>query len=231
MQTSVSELAGRRVLVSGAGSGIGLATACTLAQNGARVAAVVQTQAQQESLLAVLPQACVFVQDLLDAQACAALPSKAMDALGGLDALACCAGVFFKKGSDDTSLDEWRQTLSLNLESTFILTRAAIACMRQQALTDASVVVISSQLINSSRFISNSLPINNRSNHMHERQRIHNGRHRLAGVRSLRLSMLRQNQLIQRPNTLRRATRHPSLLTVLVPRMPQPSVVAARLPV
>ncbi len=146
MQTSVSELAGRRVLVSGAGSGIGLATACTLAQNGARVAAVVQTQAQQESLLAVLPQACVFVQDLLDAQACAALPSKAMDALGGLDALACCAGVFFKKGSDDTSLDEWRLTLSLNLESTFILTRAAIACMRQQALPDASVVVISSQI-------------------------------------------------------------------------------------
>ncbi len=146
MQTSVSELAGRRVLVSGAGSGIGLATACTLAQNGARVAAVVQTQSQQESLLAVLPQACVFVQDLLDAQACAALPSKAMDALGGLDALACCAGVFFKKGSDDTSLDEWRQTLSLNLESTFILTRAAIACMRQQALPDASVVVISSQI-------------------------------------------------------------------------------------
>ncbi len=146
MQTSVSELAGRRVLVSGAGSGIGLATACTLAKNGARVAAVVQTPAQQESLLAVLPQACVFVQDLLDAQACAALPSKAMDALGGLDALACCAGVFFKKGSDDTSLDEWRQTLSLNLESTFILTRAAIACMRQQALPDASVVVISSQI-------------------------------------------------------------------------------------
>lgn len=146
MQTSAPELAGRRALVTGAGSGIGLATACCLARHGARVAAVVQHPAQRETLLAALPQAHVLVQDLLDEQACAGLPLKAMDALGGLDALACCAGIFFKKGSDDTTLDEWRQTLALNLESTFILTRAAIACMRPQALSDASVVVISSQI-------------------------------------------------------------------------------------
>jgi NAD(P)-dependent dehydrogenase (short-subunit alcohol dehydrogenase family) len=146
MQTSAPELAGRRALVSGAGSGIGLATACSLARHGARVAAVVQTSAQREALLDVLPQAFVFVQDLLDTKACAALPLKAMDALGGLDALACCAGVFFKKGSDDTTLEEWRQTLALNLESTFILTRAAIACMRGHAQPHASVVVISSQI-------------------------------------------------------------------------------------
>jgi len=146
MQTSVPELAGRRALVTGAGSGIGLATACSLARHGAQVAAVVQSQAQRETLLAALPHARVFVQDLLEEGACADLPARAMQALGGLDALACCAGIFFKKGSEDTSLEEWRQTLALNLESTFILTRAAIACMRARALPDASVVVISSQI-------------------------------------------------------------------------------------
>ena len=66
--------------------------------------------------------------------------------MGGLDALACCAGIFFKKGSDDTTLEQWRQTLALNLDATFVLTRAAIARMRQQRSGDASVVVISSQI-------------------------------------------------------------------------------------
>ncbi len=140
------ELAGRRALVTGAGSGIGLATACALARHGARVAAVVQSPEQVAGVTAALPQAHVIVQDLLDDAACAALPARAAQALGGLDALACCAGIFFKKGSDDTTLEEWRKTLALNLDATFVLTRAAIAHMRQQRVADPSVVVITSQI-------------------------------------------------------------------------------------
>jgi len=146
MPPVLTELAGRHALVTGAGSGIGLATARTLARHGARVAGVVQSSAQRQALLEAVPAAVVFVQDLLDDQACAHLPARARAELGGLDALACCAGIFFKKSSEETSLDEWRQTLALNLDATFILTRAAIACMRAQALSDASVVVISSQI-------------------------------------------------------------------------------------
>jgi NAD(P)-dependent dehydrogenase (short-subunit alcohol dehydrogenase family) len=146
MVNAVFELSGRHALVTGAGSGIGLATACALARHGAKVAAVVQNQNQVDVLKEALPQAVVFVQDLLDDLACAGLPAKAAAALGGLDALACCAGIFFKKGSDDISLDEWRQTLALNLDATFVLTRAAIAHMRAARTGDASVVVISSQI-------------------------------------------------------------------------------------
>ena len=153
------EMQGRRALVTGAGSGIGLAVACALAERGARVAGVVQHAAQAEVLRQHLPDAAVFVQDLLDDAATAALPQRAAQALGGLDALACCAGIFFKKGSDDTTLDEWRATLALNLNATFVLTRAAIAAMRvpraaglvgapgaRSAQGDRSVVVISSQI-------------------------------------------------------------------------------------
>jgi len=86
------------------------------------------------------------VQDLLDSAACAALPTLAAQGLGGLDALACCAGIFVKKGSDDTTLDEWCQTIDLNLTATFVLTRAAIAQMRASAGQPGSVVVISSQI-------------------------------------------------------------------------------------
>ena len=144
--TAPPELAGRRALVTGAGSGIGLATAERLQQLGAQVAAVVQTEEQAQQVQHCLPDALVLVQDLLDHAACAALPALAAQSLGGLDALACCAGMFVKKGSDDTSLDEWRQTLDLNLTATFVLTRAAIAQMRRSAGQPGSVVVISSQI-------------------------------------------------------------------------------------
>jgi NAD(P)-dependent dehydrogenase (short-subunit alcohol dehydrogenase family) len=140
------ELAGRHVLVTGAGSGIGFATALALSHHGAKVVGVVQSQDQVAALQKALPQAIVFVQDLLDDEACAALPAKAAQALGGLDALACCAGIFFKKLSDEITLEEWRQTLALNLDATFVLTRAAIAQMRKTRSGDASVVVISSQI-------------------------------------------------------------------------------------
>jgi len=140
------ELAGRRALVAGAGSGIGLATARLLHRRGAQVAAVVQDQAQAGHLQQHLPDALIWVQDLRDSAACAALPAQAAQRLGGLDALACCAGIFVKKGSDDTTLDEWCQTLDLNLTATFVLTRAAIAQMRTNDGQPGSVVVISSQI-------------------------------------------------------------------------------------
>jgi NAD(P)-dependent dehydrogenase (short-subunit alcohol dehydrogenase family) len=140
------ELADRHVLVTGAGSGIGLATATLLQGRGARVATVVQDAGQAALVRETLPGATVLQQDLLDEAGCVALPARAAQALGGLDGLACCAGIFFKKGSDDTRVQEWRQTLELNLTSTFLLTRAAIARMRQGAATQASVVVVTSQI-------------------------------------------------------------------------------------
>ncbi len=146
IQTLQSEMSGRRVLVTGAGSGIGLATARVLQRQGARIAAVVQHAAQAAPVQMQIPDAVILVQDLLDDAACSALPGRAADAMGGLDALACCAGIFVKKGSDETTLQEWRQTIELNLNSTFILTRASIAHMRQSQVRDASVVVVTSQI-------------------------------------------------------------------------------------
>ena len=70
--TEPLELAGRRAMVTGAGSGIGLATVQLLMARGAQVAAVVQNHEQAHQLRHSLPGAQVLVQDLLDSAACAA---------------------------------------------------------------------------------------------------------------------------------------------------------------
>jgi len=145
--TPAPEMQGRRVLVTGAGSGIGLAVAETLRAQGAQVAAVVQTPDQQAAVAGRLGEAFVRMQDLLDDQATARLPAWAAEALGGpLQGLALCAGVFYKQGSDATTLDQWRHTLDLNLTATFVLARAGIAHMRTARVGGGSVVVVSSQI-------------------------------------------------------------------------------------
>ncbi len=139
------ELAGRRILVTGAGSGIGLATAAVLAREGARIAAVVFDESQRAAILAQVPGACVLAQDLTDRRATAALPARAAKELGGLDGIACCAGIFIAHAGLDTTDSEWLATLDVNLTSTFILCREAAALMTRAGTTGA-LVVISSQI-------------------------------------------------------------------------------------
>ena len=139
------ELAGRRILVTGAGSGIGLATAGVLAREGAQIAAVIMDETQRAAILAQVPGASVLVQDLADRQATATLPARAADALGGLDGIACCAGIFIAHAGLDTTDSEWLATLDVNLTSTFILCRESAALMTR-AGTAGALVVISSQI-------------------------------------------------------------------------------------
>ncbi len=139
------ELSGRRILVTGAGSGIGLATARVLAREGARLACVILEESQRPVLAQAVPQAAVLVQDLRDRDATQALPARAGAQLGGLDAVACCAGIFVQKSGVETTDDEWLRTMDLNLTSTFVLCRAAAQHMLA-AGSKGSIVVISSQI-------------------------------------------------------------------------------------
>jgi NADP-dependent 3-hydroxy acid dehydrogenase YdfG len=118
-------LAGRRVLVTGASSGIGRATAEALLAEGAAVAALAR-RADRLAELAEGHGAVPVVGDLTVEGAAATLVAEATAALGGLDALVNSAGIARPGLVADADPADWRAMVEVNVLGLLAVTQAAI---------------------------------------------------------------------------------------------------------
>jgi 2-keto-3-deoxy-L-fuconate dehydrogenase len=109
----------KKALVTGAAGGIGSAIVRMLLAEGARVAAADRDVAD---INATMP----LPGDLLDPAYADDLPNAAHDALGGLDIIINNAGVITRGAVTETSDDDWRLSLGVNVEAPFRICRAAI---------------------------------------------------------------------------------------------------------
>jgi NAD(P)-dependent dehydrogenase (short-subunit alcohol dehydrogenase family) len=118
-------LAGRRILITGGGTGIGAATALRFAKEGARVAVLgLDLQGVADLPKAALAHAAVV--DLRDPDALWAAVDESARRLGGLDGLVCNAGVGPSKPFAETTLDDWRNAIDGNATVTFMTCHAAL---------------------------------------------------------------------------------------------------------
>jgi Dehydrogenases with different specificities (related to short-chain alcohol dehydrogenases) len=148
-------LQGKIALVTGAGSGIGRASAGLLAAAGARVALLGHTADEVEEgareISAAGGEAIACVADVSDAAAMEAAVDRVRETWGGLHVVVANAGVNgLWAPLEEIAPEDWDRTIAINLRGTYLTVRAALPLLKRSG---GSVVVVSS--VNGTRMFSN----------------------------------------------------------------------------
>lgn len=129
-------LAGRRILVTGAARGLGLAFVQAIAAAGASVAMADILQEELASAVARLQQAGMKVQgfalDLADPASVRIAAAAATQWLGGLDGLVNNAAITNSggKSSEQLELEMWDRVMDVNVRGTWLMTNACLPALR-----------------------------------------------------------------------------------------------------
>ncbi len=129
------------VLVTGASSGIGAATAIAFADAGWDVMAAGRDEGRLEEVADVSEKIVTWSGELSESQDCDELMADTIDEFSELDCLVNNAGVIVRADVADTSDEEWRHTMAINLDVPFFLSRAALPYLLK---TEGSIVNIAS---------------------------------------------------------------------------------------
>jgi NAD(P)-dependent dehydrogenase (short-subunit alcohol dehydrogenase family) len=117
------------VLVTGAASGIGLATARLFRQEGAAVAMLDRDEAGLAK--ARVDGATTLVCDVADERQVRAAVAQAATALGGLDGVVNSAGIDLMRPFERMTSEEWARILAVDLTGPMLVCHAALPAMKQ----------------------------------------------------------------------------------------------------
>ncbi|MBM3799767.1 MAG: SDR family oxidoreductase [Actinobacteria bacterium] len=141
-------IAGRRALVTGASSGLGLSTARALAADGVHVVIAARSQEKLDRALATFPAGTTVhavVADVSDLAQVDAVVARTNELVGGVDILIANAGGPPPGNFASTPVESYDAALRLNLVSTVAMCKAVVPAMQKQkwgrilAITSSSV--------------------------------------------------------------------------------------------
>jgi 2-deoxy-D-gluconate 3-dehydrogenase len=145
---SFFDLGGKISLITGAGRGIGLATALTLARAGADVALVARSEDELLSAAQAIQElgrrAVAFPADLSQTRRLPSLAGEIAETMGGIDILVNNAGTNIPQDSVDVTEDAWDTVMNINLKASFFMAQAVGKVMITQD-RGGRIINISSQ--------------------------------------------------------------------------------------
>jgi NAD(P)-dependent dehydrogenase (short-subunit alcohol dehydrogenase family) len=149
-------LSGKVALVTGAGSGIGKATATLLAAEGVRIGALSHTESEvratAEEIRASGGEAVPLVADVRDAGEMRAAVAALLDAFGSIDIVIANAGINGVWAPiDEITPEEWDRTMNTNLRGSYLTLHLTVPHLKRAK--GGAIVIVSS--INGTRTFSN----------------------------------------------------------------------------
>jgi rhamnulose-1-phosphate aldolase/alcohol dehydrogenase len=143
-------LSGRIALVTGAGSGIGAATARRLAKEGACVVVADLDEQRAASVAKEIGGRDVVFSvrmDVSSEEEVAAAVSRTVLAFGGLDLVVNNAGLSVSKSLVDTSVEDWRLQHSVMAEGSFLVAREGARAMIAQQMGGDIIYIASKNAV------------------------------------------------------------------------------------
>ncbi len=124
------DFSGKRVLITGGTSGMGEACAVSFAAAGARVVINGRNHERARAVINAArkqPGTIAFVDgDIGERKKCDLIVTEAVGILGGLDIVVNSAGIIYHATVEDTTDEQWLETMNVNVNGMFYICRAAM---------------------------------------------------------------------------------------------------------